>query len=204
MANIAFRPPFRFSRVNDNENIGIQSDIVPEVNVQSSNSVIRGLSGASFRMSTRDGTHPGPNSGEIGSITIRDCSDTEFIIDEPIQLLHVYNVVGCSICIHGVRGSVHVSHSSRTSIRGYCSQMRLTDCDDIEVRVQTFSSTALVNSRNIKVGPPPEISAEPSRGNRTLESLGFNKREFLVSDRWKNVKDFECLSVLSPNWSFVS
>jgi hypothetical protein len=117
--------------------------------------------------------------------------------------LHAYNLVACSIFIHGVRGSVHVSNSSGTSIKGYCSQLRITDCDDIEVHVQTFSSTALVNSRNIRVGAPLDISSGSSHGNPNLDSIGFNKQEFLLSSRWKNVKDFDCPTGNSPNWSFI-
>lgn len=203
MVQPAHRPPFRFSRVDTSGNTQSQFDSDSLIDFNACNSFIRGLSGASFRMSTREGAIVGPNSRENASMTIRDCRNTEFIMDEPLQLLHAYNLVGCSIFIHGVRGSVHVSNSSGTSIKGYCSQLRITDCNDIEVRVQTFSSTALVNSRNIRVGAPPEISSGSSHGNPNLDLIGFNKKEFLMSSRWKNVKDFDCLSENSPNWSFI-
>ena len=202
MVQRAYRPPFRFSRVKTCGDTQSQSAPDSLIDFNACNTSIRGLSGASFRMSTREEAIVGPNSGETASITIRDCNNTEFIFDEPLQLLHAYNLVGCSIFIHGVRGSVHVSNSSGTSIKGYCSQLRITDCNDIEVRVQTYSSTALVNSRNIRVGAPLEIS-ESSHGNPNPDSIGFNKKEFLMSSRWKNVKDFDCLTENSPNWSFI-
>jgi hypothetical protein len=62
----------------------------------------------------------------------------------------------------------------------------------VEIRAQTASSTALVNSKDIRVFPPPDVDNLGKIHDR-LKIVGMHEEAYLKSIKWKSVVDFDSL-----------
>lgn len=135
------------------------------------------------------------------SLTITNCTDCFIVLDGPIGNVHLYCLRNCSVLFHAVVGSVNIGQSSHCDLRGFCSQLRISDASSIEVHVQTRSRTALVNCCGISIGPPPNILDEA--WHKSLELADMNSPEFIASERWKGVDDFSLIKTTTSNWGFI-
>jgi hypothetical protein len=107
------------------------------------------------------------------------------------------------LIVMGVKGSVNAHNCGSIEVEGFCSQLRLSNCSDVTLHVQTNSCTALVDSRGVRVGAPPNVPEE-SPMRPVLDLLGVDIESFNQSAKWRNVKDFNCLGGNSPNWQFIT
>ena len=137
----------------------------------------------------------------ICSYSFRNCEDCIVSIEVPCSSLFLHGMRSCTITVCGVQGSIQISNSNALKIKGFCGQLRLTECIDILLEIQTNSSTALVNSRGIQISPPPTIQ----RGSvfyKAMEVFKWDHEYLMSSSKWRDVTDFNCLTGVSPNWSF--
>lgn len=132
----------------------------------------------------------------LPSVIISECTGCDIHLDIPLGALYIHELVNCKIRFDGVQSSVNVVKSSQCSFSGYCSQMRITECNDVAVFVQTNSSTALAQCGNIRIGKPPLPTLH------VLEKIKLSDSEYMFSDKWKRVNDFDCLGGQSTNWIF--
>ena len=161
---------------------------------------LSGLEGeqVSFKSRFRDSN----SEGSLKPATIRDCVGCHILVDCPVSLLNIYNARDTTVVASGVKGSIHLFRCESTSVSGFSRQLRISDSYDIEVHVQTSSSTALANSVSVRIGAPPSSDSIPGC-QEALSTLSMSSEEYTSSNSWMNVKDFNCLVPDSPNWSFL-
>lgn len=193
-------PIFRFVRVED---------IYPDAGTIDNATTVRGIS----QSSTQDVTdihnssvylsrvigdsHPTTSQS---SYTVRNCSRSSIVVDIPVAGLYLYDLQSCQIVFSCVRGSVNIGQSQACSVEGFCGQLRLTDCEDTRINVQVKSRTALVNCRNMTVGPPAEVDANT---RECMKSLDMDDIKYITSDRWQDVDDFDLVGDRKRNWVLV-
>lgn len=139
----------------------------------------------------------------LSSFSFRECKDCRISVEVPCASVFLHGLNFCSVTVSGVLGSIQVSDCSSSTIQGFCSQLRITDCKDIIVEVQTNSSTAIDNSAGIRISPPC-IIAKDSHFAISANHLGWDVENLMKSTKWRDVRDFNCLSGDSTNWSFTS
>jgi hypothetical protein len=194
------REPFRFQRVDlepsVNESVApcLKTDTI--AGFQDSSACIANLSNQKIRISdTRS------QCNDYSALTISDCNDSEIDIDIVCGAIHMYNISRCTIYARVVSGSIQANQLNNSSVQGYCQQLRLTDCESAVVNVQTSSSTALVNCKDIKIGKPPRLE-ESCKYSELIKKVPQFSLSYITSDKWKNVNDFSHLSIGSNNWGF--
>jgi hypothetical protein len=103
----------------------------------------------------------------------------------------------------GVKGSIHVNGCESLHIEGFCSQLRISECRQLTLHVQTNSSTAIVDSTGIAIGQPPD-EGDDERLLPVLRAIGLASESYIHSRKWMNVKDFNWLGDNSKNWHFIT
>ena len=193
------RAPFRFLRIDSVELVplAIESDQAKSVPFVAGTK-IEGLIGFEFTMSNS-------TYSTIDAISVSQCENSILTFDKPLKSLNLFNLSDCTVTAYGVSGSIHMLNCRNVRLIGFCGQLRISSSNYIEVFVQTASSTALVNSRGIRIGRPVQPITD-MRITEVLQHLNLANPEYLGSCRWKNVKDFDCLSqtAFSANWSFIT
>jgi hypothetical protein len=139
----------------------------------------------------------------LRSFTFRDCINCIIICDIPLSGLHLYNVIGSRLVVMGVKGSIHVNGCESLHIEGFCSQLRISECRQLTLHVQTNSSTAIVDSTGIAIGQPPD-EGDDERLLPVLRAIGLASESYIHSRKWMNVKDFNWLGDNSKNWHFIT
>ena len=133
-------------------------------------------------------------------LVIRECARVTVNSVVAFGSAQFFGVEDSLIDFSAVKGSVSLTSCKNLTIRGFCGQLRLTDCSNLNIFVQTSSSTALVNSKDIRVYPPPDVSP----GTPTeycLKNLGMNEETYMKSTKWANVVDFDSLGNTAGNFS---
>ena len=125
-------------------------------------------------------------------LLIRDCSRTNIESGRPFESAQIICVEDSNIHFCAVRGSLSLTACRNVTIEGYCSQLRLTDCTAVNIRVQTASSTALVNSSDVRVFRPVEVLPE-SQLYEQLRKLNMHTQDYMKSEKWRTVVDFGSL-----------
>jgi hypothetical protein len=193
------RAPFRFTRIDSVDLVAPMSALGEgnSISVEAA-AKIKGLNGVEFTMSSSTYSND-------DAISVSQCGDTSLVFDTPLKSLNLYNLTDCSVLACGVSGSIHMLNCRNVRLLGFCGQLRISSSNNIEVFVQTASSTALVNSRGIGIGKPLQPVTD-KRISEVLQHLNLANPEYFDSCRWKNVKDFDYLpqTSRSENWSFIS
>ncbi len=135
------------------------------------------------------------------SLTITNCTNCRISLNRPLGTLHMYNLKDCTILFHAVIGSVNIGQSIQCNISGFCSQLRISDAENIVVHVQTRSRTALVNCRDIYIGAPPPVN-DPI-WQHSLTTARMNMGEYIESDLWRGIDDFALIQTTTSNWRFI-
>ena len=136
----------------------------------------------------------------LGAYTVRSCRDIELIVDVAVGALYLYDLVDCRIAFYAVQSSVNVADCRSISLSGFTSQMRITESETVRVNVQTNSATALVNCSEVSVGKPPEPD---SHYRLALSRVPQFTEEYIRSDKWMTVNDFNSLNNSKSNWKFI-
>ena len=204
--NIARRPPFRFTRIvpNDTAAVGHQSQIANQPDsypVGRAGDHVSALKDATVKLSELLNVTLGAH-GDLNGLTITDCESSDIVVDIPLGALYMYNLKDCVVTAVAVKGAIQIYDCSHLTINAFCSQMRITDSSHLRVFVQTNSSTAIVNSVGVMVGPPPRVLPGDAFEN-ALATTGLLSRDYVLSDKWRNVADFNRLSHDSRNWEFI-
>ena len=198
------RAKFKFTRCDQYEAncLTKQHEAEEEIAISDTSSVITisGLSSARLRVREYLDERCLKSRGSE-ALVLRDCSACEIFVDIPMGAVHMVNLHDCQVALAAIKGSVHARNTRSTSMQGFCGQLRITDSETLTLGVQTQSSTALANCRDIRVVHPPDISSDGAF-EACLETAGMLNDEYVHSDKWRNIKDFDCLSGSSPNWSF--
>lgn len=193
-------PIFRFVRVEDiHPDFATTDDACTVRDIpRPSTPDVTGIHNSSVYLSRVIGdSHPTTSQS---SYTVRNCSRSVIVVDIPVAGLYFYDLQGCDIMFSCVRGSVNIGQSQACSVEGFCGQLRLTDCEDTRINVQVKSRTALVNCRNMTVGPPPEVDANT---RVCMKSLDMDDIEYITSYRWRDVDDFDLVGDRKRNWVLV-
>ena len=197
---IQTRKPFRFNRVESHI-------LYPAKSKEMTESISRrprdfaesfeGIEKQNLRVTEQD------IDESLRSFSFRDCKNCTVAIEVPCASVFLHGMESCTVTVSAALGSIQMSDCVSTDIQGFCGQLRITDSRDIVVEVQTNSSTAIVNSKGIKVSRPPTIDSGSHFAHSILR-LGWDLNTMVSSRKWRDVRDFNCLSENSTNWSFLS
>lgn len=201
---ITDRPRFCFNRSEEYETLSLIGDSLPnETRVSTESSPVMNICNLrSTHIYLRDHLKgKGLEFNDTEALVIRDCVGCEIMVDLPVGTVHIVNVQHCQVTLCAVKSSVHVRNTTTSTIIGFCGQLRVTDSGNLLLCVQTGSSTALANCTQIRVQSPPDISTNDAFTD-CLARLDLLNDTFLFSERWKNVRDFDCLFGASENWKF--
>ena len=142
------------------------------------------------------------NVDTLVCVTISNCDDCSIDVDVPCGALFIHGLRSCIVKAGGVQGSIQLAYSSKSTIEGFCLQLRITDSAELTIRVQTNSSTALVNCRGIQFGSPHLIESHMSLLH-VFELVNLDVESYTTSEKWKEVRDFDDLSGSNSNWKFM-
>ena len=132
------------------------------------------------------------STNRLKHLVVRHCAGITVYTETPFASAQLAAIENSTIHFSVVKGSVSLTSCKNVCIVGFCSQLRLTDCINVEIRAQTASSTALVNSKDIRVFPPPDVD-NLSKIHHWLKILGMHEEAYLKSLKWKSVVDFDSL-----------
>lgn len=194
------RKPFRFNRVESHILYPVESKEISEscsrrpLDVSKS---FEGIVSQNLRVTKQD------IAESLRSFSFRDCRNCTVSIEVPCASVFLHGMDSCRVTVSAALGSIQISDCVSTDIQGFCGQLRITDSRHILVEVQTTSSTAIVNSKGIKVSRPPTIDSG-SHFAQSILRLGWDLNTMVSSRNWRDIRDFNCLSENSTNWSFFA
>ena len=126
-------------------------------------------------------------------LVIHDCKRLAFSSGTPFASANLSQIEDSSIDFGAVKGSVSLTACKNVIIEGCSSQLRLTDCVDVNIRVRTASAPALVNSSRINFFRPYEVAPE-SLIYGCLKKVNMLSDDYLNSNQWRSVVDFDSLA----------
>lgn len=197
-----FEKPFRFNRL-PTECLTLASNAVLGRDIQNSDV----LKSRADDLRVEDETdkniileNTSPRDNRFKPFFMRDCKSVIVCSSVCVGSAQVVNCSGGSIDGLVSKGSVSLTSCNDMKISGWCSQLRLTDCKNIQISFQTASSTALVNCRDICVLPPPVVQPE-SVADDLLRQAGLNTAAYLDSCKWMDIADFDSLPGTAKNFT---
>lgn len=155
------------------------------------------------------------------SVSYGHMRDTTILIPSG-SALFLRECVGCQIFVLPIHGSAFVTGLKSCRLFIASSQLRLKDCDDVEVYAWVSSTPIIENCSSIRVGPyscwrgltlgpvPLPATLSVKRGYPTQKQYNshadcvrefFDRNEVTGETNWQHVEDFQWLKkAASPHW----